>query len=338
MSEAYKVYIGIGHGGSDPGAVANGIEEADANLVIGTAAAAELERHGVEVMLSRTTDITESTATKVKECNAFGADLAGDIHNNAGGGDGAEVFHSIAFGVGEDLAENILEEIEDIGQNSRGTKTKKNSSGADAFLFIRGTDCPAVIVECAFLDNKKDVQIIDTVAEQKAMGVAIAKGFLRTLKVPYKTQPSTTQQTTVQKPAKPTQPQYPRTSYRVQVGSFGKKAHALSKMQAVQSAGFDAYVVSVDGKLWRVQIGDFATKPEADKLMEKVQAAGFSGYVTKLGGVPVTDTATTSKKSVDEIAKEVIQGKWGNGADRKKSLEAAGYDYNAVQKCVNELL
>lgn len=49
-------------------------------------------------------------------------------------------------------------------------------------------------------------------------------------------------------------------------------------------------------------------------------------------------STTTVKKSNTEIAKEVINGKWGNGADRKKKLEAAGYDYNAVQKEVNRLL
>lgn len=48
--------------------------------------------------------------------------------------------------------------------------------------------------------------------------------------------------------------------------------------------------------------------------------------------------ATTSKKSVDEIAKEVIQGKWGNGAERKNRLAQAGYDYSEVQKKVNALL
>ncbi len=46
----------------------------------------------------------------------------------------------------------------------------------------------------------------------------------------------------------------------------------------------------------------------------------------------------TGKKSVDEIAKEVIDGKWGNGSERKKRLKAAGYDYKAVQKRVNELI
>lgn len=44
------------------------------------------------------------------------------------------------------------------------------------------------------------------------------------------------------------------------------------------------------------------------------------------------------KKSVDEIAKEVIDGKWGNGADRKNRLNAAGYDYNAIQARVNALV
>ena len=43
-------------------------------------------------------------------------------------------------------------------------------------------------------------------------------------------------------------------------------------------------------------------------------------------------------KSIDTLAREVIKGLWGNGADRKNRLTAAGYDYNAVQKRVNELL
>jgi hypothetical protein len=48
--------------------------------------------------------------------------------------------------------------------------------------------------------------------------------------------------------------------------------------------------------------------------------------------------AATTAKSVDVLAREVIQGKWGNGAERKNRLTAAGYDYNAVQRRVNQLL
>lgn len=43
-------------------------------------------------------------------------------------------------------------------------------------------------------------------------------------------------------------------------------------------------------------------------------------------------------KSMDAIAKEVIRGDWGNGAERKQRLNAAGYDYESVQKRVNEIL
>lgn len=47
---------------------------------------------------------------------------------------------------------------------------------------------------------------------------------------------------------------------------------------------------------------------------------------------------TTAKKSVDEVAREVIAGKWGSGVDRRNRLDAAGYDYNTVQSRVNALL
>lgn len=44
------------------------------------------------------------------------------------------------------------------------------------------------------------------------------------------------------------------------------------------------------------------------------------------------------KKSIDELSKEVIEGKWGNGAERKTKLESAGYNYKEVQNKVNEIL
>ena len=181
-----KVFLGIGHGGSDPGAVANGFEEKDLNLVIGLACRDELIRHGVQVLTSRTTDEEDLLADVVAECNAFKPDLAADIHNNAGGGDGAEVYHHIGGGVSKTLAQNILEGIKTTGQNSRGVKSRKGSDGGEYYMFIRETKAPAVIVECAFIDNKKDIQIIDTLAEQKAMGAAIARGFLKTLGITYK--------------------------------------------------------------------------------------------------------------------------------------------------------
>lgn len=52
----------------------------------------------------------------------------------------------------------------------------------------------------------------------------------------------------------------------------------------------------------------------------------------------LSGSSSSSGKSVDALAKEVIAGKWGNGSDRKKRLTAAGYDYEAVQKRVNQML
>ena len=49
-------------------------------------------------------------------------------------------------------------------------------------------------------------------------------------------------------------------------------------------------------------------------------------------------TTIPAKKSNEEIAREVIAGKWGNGAERKKKLEAAGYKYSVIQKLVNKMI
>ncbi|WP_458397838.1 endolysin-like domain-containing protein [Anaerotignum sp.] len=51
-----------------------------------------------------------------------------------------------------------------------------------------------------------------------------------------------------------------------------------------------------------------------------------------------SSTTTSKKKSIATVAQEVIAGKWGNGETRKKKLKAAGYDYAAVQKKVDELM
>lgn len=63
-------------------------------------------------------------------------------------------------------------------------------------------------------------------------------------------------------------------------------------------------------------------------------------YLSAFGITAAKKVTTTAKKkkSITTLAKEVIAGKWGNGADRKKRLTKAGYDYKKVQKKVNELL
>lgn len=78
-----------------------------------------------------------------------------------------------------------------------------------------------------------------------------------------------------------------------------------------------------------------------DARKKALEAAGYDysevqdAVNAKLYG---SSSSSSNKKTIDEVAKEVIRGDWGNGDERKKKLEAAGYNYNEVQKRVNELL
>ena len=217
-----KAFISAGHGGSDPGAVANNTKEKDLNLSIALACRDELVRHGIEVRMSRTKDENDPLSDEIKECNAYGPDLAVSIHNNAGGGDGAEVFHSHLGGKGKTLAENILTEIVSIGQNSRGAKTRKNANGKDYYGFIRETSCPAVIVECAFVDNATDLKILATEGDRKVMGIAVAKGILKSLGVEYEAEKG--------------------ILYRVVVGSYSVRANAEAMQKRLKEAGFSSFI------------------------------------------------------------------------------------------------
>lgn len=124
------------------------------------------------------------------------------------------------------------------------------------------------------------------------------------------------------------------TLYRVQTGAFGSKSNADWMLEKVKAAGFDTYMVKVDN-LYKIQVGAYSKKANADALAAKLKAAGFDTFITTKSGSAVS---SSTKKSVDEIAREVIQGLWGNGQDRKNRLTKAGYDYDAVQNRVDALL
>ena len=139
------------------------------------------------------------------------------------GGDGGEVFYHHGGGKGKTLAENILAEMVKVGQNSRGIKTRVNSQGKDYYAFIRNTSCPAVIVECAFVDNVSDLKILATESQRKSMGEAIAKGILKTLGIEYHCDKA--------------------TLYRVQVGAYLLKSNAEAVQKKIKAVGFDAFIV-----------------------------------------------------------------------------------------------
>ena len=126
------------------------------------------------------------------------------------------------------------------------------------------------------------------------------------------------------------------TLYRVQVGAYSVKGNADAQLKQVKNAGFtDAFITQVDS-MYKVQVGAYSVKSNADNMLAKVKSKGFDAFITTVSGTPVSSTSTP-KKSVTEVAKEVLSGKWGNGADRKKRLTEAGYNYSEVQAKVNEL-
>ena len=112
--------------------------------------------------------------------------------------------------------------------------------------------------------------------------------------------------------------------FKKKVQSYMKSGTSVSKNPTTKQL----YRVRKSWSDAKSQIGAFSSLDNAKKACK-------SGYsVFDANGNVVYPT----KKSIDEIAREVIQGKWGNGTDRKNKLTNAGYDYNAVQKRVNELM
>jgi hypothetical protein len=78
-----------------------------------------------------------------------------------------------------------------------------------------------------------------------------------------------------------------KTLYRVQTGAFSVKKNADALLAKVKAAGFETYMVKVNG-LYKVQVGAFSVKTNADAMAAKLKAKGFDVYITTKGGTPVT--------------------------------------------------
>lgn len=195
---SYRIWLDAGHGGKDPGACANGLKEKDINLVATLECKRILEFHGVTVGMTRDSDVFYTLTERCKMANDFKADRFVSIHSNAGGGDGAEAIHSIFYGNGTEMAKSIVAAIKEYTpQNLRNKSTysKANSTGkSDYYTVIKNTNMSACIVEMAFIDNKEDIEILDTEEEQKSFGKAIAYGILNHLKIAIKNESVTSKE------------------------------------------------------------------------------------------------------------------------------------------------
>lgn len=174
---SYRVFIGVGHGGDDPGAVKY-VKESWANLVISLEVKRLLDAAGIVTGISRVRDENDDINEEIREANAFGPDLAFEVHNNAGGGDGFEVYIGSNRHTAKSraCAEAVEAEVKAIGQKSRGVKT-------GTFGWVRLIDAPAVLTEGFFVDNLADASDYDTEAELRKLAAAYARGILAYLGV-----------------------------------------------------------------------------------------------------------------------------------------------------------
>lgn len=170
-----RIVIDPGHGGSDPGAVGpNGLKEAHVNLAIALKVAEKLRKTGVEVKLTRSSDVFIDLQPRCDIANSFGADYFVSIHCNSAGtpeAKGTETYCYKFGGQGEILAKAIQTElIAATGRANRGVKTAN-------YYVLRRTNMPAVLTELAFISNPEEERLLADPAYQEKCAAAIAKAI-----------------------------------------------------------------------------------------------------------------------------------------------------------------
>lgn len=175
-----KVFIDPGHGGTDYGAIGNGLNEKDLTLKIARKIQFYLLKYkDVEVKLSRTKDMTLSLKQRTDMANKWGADFLYSIHINAGGGEGYE-----------DFIHNLLSEssttakIRDIihAEISAVIEIKNRGKKKENFHMLRESDMTAILTESGFIDSKVDSAKLKSDAYLEK----IAKGHVNGLVKAYK--------------------------------------------------------------------------------------------------------------------------------------------------------
>lgn len=223
-----KVWLDAGHGGKDPGAIGNGLQEKNITLPVTLEVGKILERYGITVGYSRKNDVYVSLEDRANKANNFGADIFVSIHCNAfekPSAHGVETYSHIGSVKGAKLAKSIHDEVikAKLYTRNRGTKTAN-------FAVLRLTKMPAALIEMAFITNLEDAQLLKT--KQKEFATAIAKGILSYFGIKY------------QEPKKqePKQRKESGKLYKVQVGAFSKRENAEKLLEKLKKAGFDGFI------------------------------------------------------------------------------------------------
>ena len=188
-----KIYIAAGHGGSDPGAVSGKYIEKALTLKTALACQNYLKNYDCETIMARTSDVACKTADKMAQVEAKKSiiDLVLEMHYNAGGGEGCEVYYWHTHAPSKSLAQKVLAEMVKLGQKSRGIKESKAGTSYNFGMCRQAatTGIPSILGEYAFVDNAKDQAKINSDAKLRAVGEAYAKAAIVYLGLKKKAEP-----------------------------------------------------------------------------------------------------------------------------------------------------
>ncbi len=172
-----KIFIDPGHGGSNPGAIAqSGLEEATVNLDVSLRLGSILVQRGYEVNYSRTTNVDVSLSERARLANIWGANYFVSIHCNSATNtsyNGTESFYYKAGTVAQSFAETVntalVRQIElvDLGVKERN------------LAVLRLTVMPATLVELAFLSNPREAALLATDSFRQNCAIGIANGIIQ---------------------------------------------------------------------------------------------------------------------------------------------------------------
>ncbi len=175
-----KIFIDPGHGGTDPGAVGNGLKEKDLVLAISRHIRDILlsEYKGVSVKMSRDSDVYPTFVDRANMANNWGADYFCSVHINAAGGTGFETFIHNSRSTKSVAYQNVMHPaiLAEMDVRDRG---KKDAN----FAVLRLTKMPAILTENLFIDNTHDAKLLKDAAFLKKIARGHVEGFAKAFKL-----------------------------------------------------------------------------------------------------------------------------------------------------------